>query len=38
LARDSVVNASQMVTLDKSDFRKRLGILDGLKMEQVEAA
>jgi mRNA interferase MazF len=37
LDRDSIVNVSQVVTLDKSDLRKRLGILDGLQMEQVDA-
>ncbi|GAC1484891.1 MAG: type II toxin-antitoxin system toxin endoribonuclease MazF6 [Candidatus Dormibacteria bacterium] len=37
LDRDSVVNVSQVVTLDKSDLSTRLGNLDELKMEQVEA-
>ena len=37
LDRDSVVNVSQIVTLDKSDLTKRLGALDDLKMEQVDA-
>ena len=37
LDRDSVINVSQVVTLGKRDLSKRLGILDGLKMEQVEA-
>lgn len=35
LDRDSVINVSQVVTLDKSDLSKLLGSLDGLKMEQV---
>ena len=37
LDRDSVVNVSQVVTLDKSDLSKLLGSLDGLKMELVDA-
>jgi mRNA interferase MazF len=37
LELDSVINVSQVVTLDKSDLSKRLGNLDDLKMEQVEA-
>ena len=37
LDRDSVINVSQVVTLDKSDLRNRLGHVDGLKIEQVEA-
>jgi mRNA interferase MazF len=37
LDRDSVINVSQVVTLDKSDLSTRLGTLDGLKMEQVDA-
>jgi mRNA interferase MazF len=37
LDRDSVINVSQVVTLDKGDLSKRLGNLDGLKMEQVDA-
>jgi mRNA interferase MazF len=36
LDRDSVINVSQVVTLDKSTLNERLGVLDGLKMEQVE--
>jgi mRNA interferase MazF len=36
LDRDSVINVSQVVTLDKSDLRKRLGNVDDLKMDQVE--
>jgi mRNA interferase MazF len=37
LDRDSVINVSQVVTLDKSGLSKRLGNVDDLKMEQVEA-
>jgi mRNA interferase MazF len=37
LDQDSVINVSQVVTLDKSDLSKLLGSLDGLKMEQVDA-
>ena len=37
LDRDSVVNVSQIVTLDKNDLSKHLGTLDGLKMGQVDA-
>ena len=37
LDRDSVVNVSHVVTLDKSDLTKRLGELDGLKLGQVDA-
>ena len=37
LDHDSVVNVSQVVTLDKSDLSKRLGMLDGLKLGQVDA-
>lgn len=37
LDKDSVVNVSQVVTLDKSDLGRRLGILDRLKMGQVDA-
>ena len=37
LDRDSVINVSQVVTLDNSDLRNRLGHVDGLKIEQVEA-
>jgi mRNA interferase MazF len=37
LELDAVINVSQVVTLDKSDLNKRLGNLDDLKMEQVEA-
>lgn len=37
LERDSVVNVSQVVTLDKDDLSKRAGSIDGLKMEQVDA-
>ena len=37
LDRDSVVNVSQIVTLDKTDLTKRLGELDGLKLGQVDA-
>lgn len=37
LDRDAVINVSQVVTLDKSDLNKRLGNVDGLKLEQVEA-
>jgi mRNA interferase MazF len=36
LDRDSVINVSQVVTLDKSDLSKLLGSLDSLKMEQVD--
>jgi mRNA interferase MazF len=36
--RDSVINMSQVVTLDKSNLTKRLGNLDGLKMDQVDAS
>jgi mRNA interferase MazF len=37
LDRDSVINVSQVVTLDKRDLTKRLGNIDGLKMDEVEA-
>ncbi len=37
LDRDSVINVSQVVTLDKGDLSKLLGTLDDLKMEQVDA-
>ncbi|HEV3166614.1 MAG TPA: type II toxin-antitoxin system PemK/MazF family toxin [Isosphaeraceae bacterium] len=37
LDRDSVINVSQVVTLDKGDMSKKLGNLEGLKMEQVDA-
>jgi mRNA interferase MazF len=37
LDRASIVNVSQVVTLDKTDLTKRLGNLDGLIMEQVDA-
>ena len=37
LDRDSVINVSQVVTLDKSDMRSRLGTVDDHKMEQVDA-
>lgn len=37
LDRDSVVNVSQIVTLNKDDLNKRLGSVDGLKMGQVDA-
>lgn len=37
LDRDSVINVSQVVTLDKSDMSSRLGTVDDLKMEQVDA-
>ena len=37
LDRESVINVSQVVTLDKSDLSTRLGMVDGLKMEQVDA-
>lgn len=37
LEKDSVVNVSQVVTLDKNDLSRRLGTLDSLKMGQVEA-
>ena len=37
LDRDSVVNVSQVVTLDKDDLSRRVGSLNPLKMEQVEA-
>jgi mRNA interferase MazF len=36
LDRDSVVNVSQVVTLDKNDLGKRAGTLDRLKMDQVD--
>jgi len=36
LDHHSVINVSQVVTLDKTSLSKRLGMLDGLKMEQVE--
>jgi mRNA interferase MazF len=38
LDRDSVINVSQVVTLDKSDLSKLLGRLDSLKMDQVDVA
>jgi len=37
LDRDSVVNVSQVVTLDKDDLTERSGSLDGLAMAGVEA-
>ena len=37
LDRDSVINVSQVVTLDKSDLTDRVGHLDQLKMEMVDA-
>ena len=37
LDRDSVINVSQVVTLDKSDLSIRLGTVDDVKMEQVDA-
>ena len=37
LDRDSVVNVSQIVTLDKTDLTKCLGELDGLKVGQIDA-
>ena len=37
LDRDSIVNVSQVVTLDKGDLTKRVGAIAGLKMEQIEA-
>ena len=37
LDRDSVINVSQVVTLDKRDLTKRLGNINGLKMDEVEA-
>jgi mRNA interferase MazF len=37
LDRDSVINVSQVVTLDKRDLSTRVGNLGGLKMEQVDA-
>jgi mRNA interferase MazF len=37
LEKDSVVNVSQLVTLDKSDLTRRLGTLDRLKIGQVDA-
>lgn len=35
--RDSVVNVSQVVTLDKTDLTERAGRLERLKLEQLEA-
>ena len=37
LDRDSVINVSQVVTIDKGDMSSRLGTVDDLKMEQVDA-
>jgi len=37
LDRDSVINVSQVVTLDKRDLGKRLGNLNGSKMDLVDA-
>ena len=37
LDRDSVVNVSQVVTLNKSELSKRVGSLDRLKLGQVDA-
>jgi len=37
LDKVSVVNVSQVVTLDKNDLSQRLGSLDQLKMGQVDA-
>jgi mRNA interferase MazF len=37
LDRDSVVNVSQVVTLNKGDLSQRLGSVDPLKMDQVDA-
>jgi mRNA interferase MazF len=36
LDKDSVVNVSQVVTLDKSDLSRRLGMLDRLEMGRVD--
>lgn len=37
LDRESVVNVSQVVTLDKEDLSKRLGSLYGVTLDQVDA-
>jgi mRNA interferase MazF len=37
LDKDSVVNVSQVVTLDKTDLAELAGSLDPLKLEQIEA-
>jgi mRNA-degrading endonuclease toxin of MazEF toxin-antitoxin module len=37
LDRDSAINVSQVVTLDKRDLIERMGNVDGSKMEHVEA-
>ena len=37
LARDSVVNASQVVTLDRTFFRSRIGKVNQATMTQIEA-
>ena len=37
LDRDSVVNVSQIVTLDKEELSKRMGSLDGVTLERVDA-
>jgi mRNA interferase MazF len=37
LDRDSVINVSQVLTLDKSDLSRRMGTLDGSKIDQVDA-
>ena len=37
LDRDSVVNVSQVVTLNKQDLGRRLGALDGFELELVDS-
>jgi mRNA interferase MazF len=37
LDRDCVVNVSQVVTLDKTTLETRLGILDSMHMQEVDA-
>jgi len=37
LDRDCVVNVSQVVTLDKTNLETRLGVLDSMHMQEVDA-
>ena len=37
LDRDCVVNVSQVVTLDKTTLETRLGVLDSMHMQEVDA-
>lgn len=37
LSKDSVINVSQVLTLDRDDLRDRVGSLDGVLVKQVDA-